>query len=149
MSDWDDWRFALAVSRANSAAEAAGELGVDASTVQRRIRNLEGRLGVRLFDRLGGVYLTDAGLDLIRAAGRMEAEVLGIERHRGIGRGPTGSLRITTSEDLAESLLGPHFVDFRRSYPRIELNLIIGASQPRQLRGGCSCSGRSATQSGR
>ena len=51
MRDWDDLRYFLAVARAGSLSGAAKALGVNHSTVFRRVETLEDRLGVRLFDR--------------------------------------------------------------------------------------------------
>ena len=50
--DWDDLRYFLGIARAGSLAGAAIALGVNHSTVFRRIQAFEARLGVRLFDRL-------------------------------------------------------------------------------------------------
>ncbi|MEM9491586.1 MAG: LysR family transcriptional regulator, partial [Myxococcota bacterium] len=62
MLPWDDLRFVLAMSRGGSATAAGRELGVNATTVTRRIQALEDHLGVRLFDRRStGMVATDAG----------------------------------------------------------------------------------------
>ena len=63
MEDWNDLRLVLAVQRAGALTGAAVALGVDHSTAFRRLKALEGRAGVRLFERLpGGFYEpTEAG----------------------------------------------------------------------------------------
>ena len=53
--DWDDLRYFLAIARAGSLSGAARTLGVNHSTVFRRLHAFEARLGVRLFDRLATV----------------------------------------------------------------------------------------------
>src|SRR3546814_7095223 len=82
MDDWNVPRLALAVQRAGSRTGAARGLGVDHSTVFRRLNALEARLGVRLFERLpGGAYqATPAGERMAAAAERMEDEALAVER---------------------------------------------------------------------
>ena len=54
--DWNDLRSFLAIARAGSLQGAARALGVNHSTVFRRLNALEAALGVRLFDRLPGGY---------------------------------------------------------------------------------------------
>jgi DNA-binding transcriptional LysR family regulator len=49
--DWSDLRYALAVGHAGSLAGAARQLGVNHTTVLRRLDALEERLGARLFER--------------------------------------------------------------------------------------------------
>ncbi len=126
MSDWDDWRYALALAHAGKAAIAAEELGVDATTVLRRVKKLEEALDVDIFERRGNSYQpTDVGERLVRAAANMEAEVRSFEVRIGFVLPPIGALRIMTSEDLAAVILEPYFVKFRRDYIGIKLDLII------------------------
>ena len=127
MSDWDGWRFALALARTGRFADAAADLGVEVSTVRRRIKELNQRLGVEVFGRVGNVYAPrEACMSLIEAADRIEGEMAGIERNIGFDRAPslTGSLRIVISDDLTESLLDPYFVSFHQSHPGVRLDLI-------------------------
>ena len=51
MNNWDDVRFFLAVAREGSISAASRELGVNHTTVSRRIQSLEDRHGVHLFER--------------------------------------------------------------------------------------------------
>jgi DNA-binding transcriptional LysR family regulator len=61
MIDWDDVRYFLAVARGGSVRAAAEGLGVNHSTVLRRIAELEARLGAHMFQKLpSGYRLTDA-----------------------------------------------------------------------------------------
>src|ERR1700678_4810410 len=74
MIDWDDVRYFLAVARGGSVRAAAGGLGVNHSTVLRRIAQLEERLGARMFEKLpSGYRLTSAGEDVLEFADQMEA----------------------------------------------------------------------------
>ena len=62
MIDWDDLRFVLAVARAGSALRAAHALGVNQTTVMRRIAHVEATVGAELFDRQqSGYRLTPLG----------------------------------------------------------------------------------------
>ena len=62
MIDWDDVRYFLAVARGGSVRAAAAQLGVNHSTVLRRIAQLEERLGAQMFEKLpSGYRLTEAG----------------------------------------------------------------------------------------
>jgi DNA-binding transcriptional LysR family regulator len=124
--DWNDLRGVLAIARAGSLQGAARALGVHPSTVFRRLNGLEAALGVRLFERLpGGYALTAAGEDMQVSAERMEQELQGLElRLLGGDVRLSGSLRVTTTDTLAEALLMPLLQSFRAAYPGIELELV-------------------------
>ncbi len=125
--DWDDLRVFLAVARAGSLSGAARALGVNHSTVFRRVGTLEERLGVRLFERLpGGYVLTAAGEEMQAAALRIEDEVAGLGR-RLAGRDLRlrGTVRVTTLDMLALGLLPRHLAAFRAAYPGIELEIVL------------------------
>ena len=69
MENWDDLKFVLAVARAGGLSGAARKLGVNHSTVSRRLSALEAALGTRLFERLpGGLVPTAAGTEAVEAA---------------------------------------------------------------------------------
>src|SRR5215468_9884904 len=73
MIDWDDIRYFLAVARGRSVRAAAEHLGVNHSTVLRRIAQLEERLGARMFEKLpSGYRLTAAGEEVLDLAEQME-----------------------------------------------------------------------------
>ena len=127
-SDWNDLRSFLAIARAGSLQGAARILGVNHSTVFRRLNALEARLKVRLFDRSARGYgLTGAGEHMLASAERVEDEILGLER-RLLGGDVrlAGTLRVTTTDTLAHGLLGPHLRAFQAAYPAIELELVTG-----------------------
>ncbi|MEO3431928.1 LysR family transcriptional regulator [Inquilinus sp. CAU 1745] len=128
MDDWNDLRLILAIARAGSLTGAAHALGIDHSTVFRRLQALEGRLGVRLFERLsGGQYEpTDAGGRAAAAAERMEDEAQALDRDiAGRDHRLTGHLRVASSETLAHRLLTDHLAAFRRAHPGIVVELAI------------------------
>lgn len=126
---WDDLRYALAVGANGSLAGAARELGVNHSTVLRRLDALEKRLATRLFDRQRSGYLpTEAGELLLEQARRMADQVDEVER-RVLGRDAelTGTLRLTTAFVAMEHLLPLPLADFARRWPAIEVEVIENA----------------------
>jgi DNA-binding transcriptional LysR family regulator len=125
--DWDDLRVLLAIARGGGLVGAAQSLGVNHSSVYRRLDALEARLSVQLFDRDRGTYrLTSAGELLVDSAQRMEAEVLGASRRvLGIDSKLAGVIRVSTSELLGLHLLPPLLSDFPRRYPDVEIELSI------------------------
>jgi len=124
---WDDLRIFLAIVRAGSLAGAARELGVNHSTVFRRLNTFEEDLGVRLFERLASGYaLTVAGEEMRASAERVEHEIERLDR-RVTGRdlSLSGTLNVTTTDTVAECLLMPHLAKFHAAYPGIQVTLIL------------------------
>jgi DNA-binding transcriptional LysR family regulator len=127
--DWSDLRHALAIGRAGSLVGAARQLGVNATTVQRRLESLETRLGARLFDRSrSGYQPTEAGVLLLEQARRMADQADEIERRvLGRDRELTGPLRLATAFVAMEHLLPQPLADFARAYPGIEVEVVENA----------------------
>jgi len=127
MLDWDDLRIVLAIARSGGIGGGAKALGVNQSTIFRRLNALEDRLGVRLFERLpGGYRSTPAGEDMVGAAERMEEEVLSLARSlTGRDERLCGHLRVTASESLAHRPLVHHLAAFRAEHPGITLEVIV------------------------
>jgi DNA-binding transcriptional LysR family regulator len=127
MFDWDDLRTVLALARSGGLAGAAAALGVNQSTVFRRVNRLEARLAVRLFDRLQSGYVATAdGERLLEAAERMEEEATALDRAiTGSDCRLSGLLRVTSSETTASHILTRHLAGFRRQHPGIEIELIV------------------------
>lgn len=121
---WDDLRYALAVSRARTLSGAAEALGVSHTTVGRRLRALEERLGARLFDATPeGFSPTAAGDDLVAVAERMEADTLALEgRVRGRDAWLTGALRVSAMELVFRAFRGC-FTSFVARYPSVALTV--------------------------
>ncbi len=103
MIDWDDIRYFLAVARGGSVRAAAERLGVNHSTVLRRIAQLEQHLGAHLFEKLPARYrLTDLGQDVITFADQMEASSNQLQtRVFGRDQSVQGLLRVTLAPTLA------------------------------------------------
>lgn len=128
VDNWDDLRLFLAVARSGTLSGAARVLGVNHSTVFRRIGAFEQALGVRLFERLpNGYLLTPAGEELHEGALRVEDEIAGLSRKvTGQDLRLSGTVRVTTIDMLAFGLLPRHLAGFRKLYPGIEIELIVG-----------------------
>ncbi|PIW51057.1 MAG: LysR family transcriptional regulator [Zetaproteobacteria bacterium CG12_big_fil_rev_8_21_14_0_65_54_13] len=124
--NWDDLRLFLAVAREGSISGGARKLGVQHSTVSRRMRALEAKLGVRLIERKkSGYELTPAGERLKLAACKMEHQLLEVDGSLGGWDARlTGELRVSAINSMASGILMPMFARFSRRYPDIELHLL-------------------------
>jgi DNA-binding transcriptional LysR family regulator len=122
-----DLPLILALSRDRTLAGAAERLGIDLSTVFRRLNTLEKRLRVRLFDRSArGYQLTAAGERAAGAAERVETELFALDRDiSGRDQQLSGVLRVTASETLSHAVLPRIFAQFQQIHPRIQLVLTI------------------------
>lgn len=127
MENWNDLKLVLAIARAGRLGGGAAALGIDHSTAFRRLNAIEGKVGVRLFDRLpGGVYAaTSEGERFAATAEQIETEVMTLDREvLGRDARPTGVLRVTAPEPLAYSVLPAHLARFAEVYPGIIVELI-------------------------
>ncbi|TCL63702.1 LysR family transcriptional regulator [Rhizobium sp. BK251] len=126
MIDWDDVRYFLAVARGGSVRAAAERVGVNHSTVLRRVAQLEERLGAQMFEKLpSGYRLTAAGEEVLELAEQMESSSHQLEtRVFGRDQGVSGLLRVTLAPTLATHLLMPDFADFTRLHPDIEMDIL-------------------------
>lgn len=125
---WDSFQLLLAVARGRTLAAAGRTLGVDASTVFRRLGALERALDGSLFERLPGGYAPTAlGGSLLATAERMEQVALGLDEQLAGGAAArlSGTLRITAPDDIAHYLLLPLLASFRERHPDVELELVI------------------------
>jgi DNA-binding transcriptional LysR family regulator len=125
--EWDDLRYVLAVATAGSLASAARLLGVNHTTVLRRVSAFEERVGVRVFDRLPtGYALTADGAELIAEARQIEERITALGRQiAGRDLQLSGTLRITSTDTLMDSILPEVLAAFRAAHPGIELELTI------------------------
>jgi DNA-binding transcriptional LysR family regulator len=117
----------LAVARERSFTRAAAKLNVSQSALSHAIRSLETRLGVRLLARTTrSVSPTQAGERLLRTVGsrfdEIEVELAGLSDLRDK---PAGTIRITTGEHAAESILWPALEKLLARYPDINVELVV------------------------
>jgi len=125
--NWDDMRFFLAVARTGSISGGARKLGVQHSTVSRRMRAMEAKLGTRLIERIqGGYELTPAGEEIRQAALRMERELLSVdETLLGKDTRLAGPLRVSAINNMASTVLMPMFAAFSEQHPGVELHILV------------------------
>lgn len=124
--NWDDYRFILAIDRKGNLTKAAESLGVNQTTVSRRLRALQKALGVQLFEKLThGFVLTQEGEEVIQIAEGIEQRLLALEARVGNkDRSLSGSLHITFSEIIGTNWNWA-FAAFAKSYPNIDLILSL------------------------
>lgn len=128
--DWDDLHLVLAICRSGSLSGAARTLGLNHSTVFRRLNTIEQKLEVRLFERQANGYLmTEAGEAVRRSAERIDEEVITLSRELlGQDLRLQGTIRVTAPEGVALRLLTPHLATFSRLHPEITIDLVVTSS---------------------
>ena len=126
-TNWDNLRYVLVLAKSGSIASAARELGVNRTTVLRRIDTFQKDIGCRIFERSkSGYALTVEAEKIIDAANEVESVIFNIQRQiEGRELRLEGELRVTTTDTLMVSKLGPHLVGFHRKYPNISVIVSI------------------------
>jgi DNA-binding transcriptional LysR family regulator len=134
---WDDLRVVKAIGEYGSLAAAAASLGVNNSTMFRRLSQIEDALKVVLFDRRRSGYIaTHAGTEVIALARNIELEIIGVStRISDREAGHAGDLRITTSDSLAYNLIVPIVAAFRAENPGIRVEVRATSAPPENLFG--------------
>ena len=127
MDNWDEIRTAFQVARLGTVSGAADVLGVHHATVIRHIDALEGRLGVKLFQRHARGYTpTEAGTDLLRVAQTTDEQFAQLAgRIKGRGNDVSGELVITSLVSLS-ALLAPVVQRFQAAYPDVIIRFLTG-----------------------
>ena len=124
--DWSNLRYVLAVAREGSAAAAARAIGVNHSTVVRRVRSFEDEAKVRVFEHLStGYRLTEEGKAFLVAAESIDYALADLER--SIVREDVdlaGHVRITTTDTVAP-LLVDKLKELREAHPKVTIDLLI------------------------
>jgi DNA-binding transcriptional LysR family regulator len=126
--DWDDLRYLLAVARHGSTLAAGRALGVDQSTVQRRLVELERRIGQSLVQRQPtGYRLTEFGQEMLPFAEVVETAVLGFERQlQTLGGEAAGVIRITCPEPIVNRITQTGLIDrFHARYPALRVQFVM------------------------
>lgn len=125
--DWNDLQTVLAVTEHDGLQGGAKALGVHATTVSRRIRDIETRQRAKLFERYRhGVVLTDAGADAVEVAREVRRLVDSLSaRLQGRDTRLSGTIRLTSVDSILRSWM-PYFAAFQLRYPEIDLELSSG-----------------------
>lgn len=131
--DWDNFRYFLELSRAGRLTTAARRLGVDHTTVSRRIKALEKSMGSQLFIRdTAGYRLTEAGQALVPSVETMENAGLQIEASlpNQVER-LSGTVRIGVTEAYGNVIVARNLQALTERYPLLRLDLL---ALPRAVR---------------
>jgi DNA-binding transcriptional LysR family regulator len=125
---WDDVRLFLALCRAKTVGSAAAKLGVDASTVSRRLAALEEAMDASLFDRgRDGIAPTKAAEDLLPVAEEIEQAMTRFTNAaEGLEREVAGLVRVTCPDDVAEVVVVPALRELLRAHPALRVELAPG-----------------------
>jgi DNA-binding transcriptional LysR family regulator len=127
MLNWDDLRFFLEVARTQRVSAAGLRLGVQHSTVSRRIQALERELDTVLFTKstATGFTLTGEGERFFSYAERIEGLLIHA-REEILGQAQTlsGHLRVGSTEGFGSYVLSPLMIDFQRRFPGITLDIM-------------------------
>ncbi|WGI22727.1 LysR family transcriptional regulator [Amylibacter sp. IMCC11727] len=123
--NWDDLKYFLAVARAGTLRGGSEALGINHTTVTRRLSMMEDRAGARLFDRSKrGLVLTQLGDDFMPYAERVEEEMNAAARViAGSDTEPKGTVHVTVPHALSMTSIVDDFSKFSDLYPAIELNV--------------------------
>src|SRR5579885_2603098 len=125
--DLSQLRYVVTAAEVGNFARAAEALGLNTSTISRRVGRLEDELGVTLFDRgRAGVRLTPSGRAVIVHVKRVLAELemvkfAGLERDRTAWRNPPGRSNAADRRTRSEPLVNvarassENFFDHRRT----------------------------------
>ena len=135
----DDLRFLVAVANTGRLVAAAAVLGVDHTTVSRRIKALERALRVRLIERgSDGWELTETGRAVAEHARPIQKAVEQAAMAAG-GAGPdvlTGTIRITAPDGFGTVFVVPALTQVRREHPNLNVELITATRQLSQYQSG-------------
>ena len=128
--NWDDLRYFLAVSAAGSLSGAATQLGVNTTTVLRRVASLEEDLDARLFDReRTGYKVTPAGERLLQALEPVDQRLSSLTRDFAASGAETeGQVRMAATEIISAFVIAPAVPTFRVAHPALDLELLTDPS---------------------
>ncbi len=125
--NWDDLKFFLEVARTRKASTAAKRLGVDYTTVSRRISSLEVALGTLLFEksRTNGFVLTAEGQRLLSYAESIESTLhMACEQVSGSGVALSGHVRMGCTEGFGSFFITPQLSHFVDAWPAISVDIL-------------------------
>jgi DNA-binding transcriptional LysR family regulator len=131
---WDDIRIFLSIHRKGTLAAAATQLGLDTSTVSRRLAALEADLGTPLFERRRtGLVPARSAARVLAAAEAMEAAHARVTRDASDPETlAEGIVRISTAPGISSAFIAPALGRLRKLHPRIQIEL-DAATAPRDL----------------
>lgn len=133
----DDLLVLLAVGRSGRFVSAAEELGINHTTISRRIAALEHTLGGRVLTRAaGGWELTDLGREALAAAEVVESAVKSLGADAGGVRVLEGVVRISATDGFSAYLAAPAAAEVQRQHPKITVEIVATTRRASTQRSG-------------
>ncbi|MCI4662063.1 MAG: LysR family transcriptional regulator [Neomegalonema sp.] len=123
--DWENIHNFVVAAEAGSFRQAGRDLDLTTSTVIRRIDQLEGQVGARLFNRLArGIQLTREGTRLMASAQRFRQAEEDFNREvRSFGKADRGVVSLAVTEGLGAYWLTPRLLEYKRAHPNLIVEL--------------------------
>lgn len=133
----DDLLVLLAVGRSGRYTTAAEELGLNHTTISRRIAALEEAIGGRVLARVaGGWELTDLGREALSAAEAVESAVRSLTVEAGGGRALEGVVRISATDGFSAYIAAPAAAHVQRAHPNVAVEIVTATRRASQQRSG-------------
>lgn len=133
----DDLLVLLAVARTGRFTTAADDLGINHTTISRRIAALERDLGGRVLSRTaGGWELTELGTQVFAAAERVEAAVAALAEPSGTPAGLSGVVRMSATDGFSAYIAVPAIAELQRRHPKLNVEIITVTRPALQNRSG-------------
>lgn len=127
--NWDDLRVFLAVARARTLSGAASAVGLDATTIGRRLNRLASALNTTLFEQTStGHVLTERGAQLLAFAEEVEKATLAVRNEITGERGLlSGLVRVSVAEGFGTWIVSRHLPAFHAANPNIRIDLVASS----------------------
>jgi DNA-binding transcriptional LysR family regulator len=133
----DDLLVLLAVGRSGRYNTAAEELGINHTTISRRIAALEQSIGGRVLARVGGGWeLTDLGREALSAAEAVESAVRSLTVDPGGMRALEGLVRISATDGFSAYIAAPAAAHLQRRHPKVAVEIVAATRRATQQRSG-------------
>jgi len=133
----DDLLVLLAVGRSGRYNTAAEELGLNHTTISRRIAALEESIGGRVLTRVaGGWELTDLGREALAAAETVESAVRSVTADLGGVRALKGVVRISATDGFSAYIAAPAAARAQRRHPKVAVEIVATTRRASQQRSG-------------
>jgi DNA-binding transcriptional LysR family regulator len=133
----DDLLVLLAVGRSGRYKTAAEELGLNHTTISRRIATLEQSIGGRVLARVaGGWELTELGREALSAAEAVESAVRSLTVHTGGQPELEGVVRISATDGFSAYIAAPAAAEVQRSHPNVAVEIVAATRRATQQRSG-------------
>ncbi|MCV7298125.1 LysR family transcriptional regulator [Mycobacterium barrassiae] len=133
----DDLLVLLAVGRSGRYNIAAEELGLNHTTISRRIAALEQSIGGRVLSRVaGGWELTDLGREALSAAEAVESAVRSLTVHSEGEPALEGVVRISATDGFSAYIAAPAAAEVQKSHPKVAVEIVAATRRATQQRSG-------------